>query len=146
MRFKRTKNVRMRASQTHGWGAKKKHRGAGHRGGRGHAGTGKRADQKKPSIWADHHYFGKFGFVSLQKKKKAVNLAYLEEKTESLLKEGAMKKVGDYYEVKLMELDYHKLLSKGKVTRKYRITCNAASPGAIEKVKAVGGEVIVADV
>ena len=44
---KRSKDTRQRGSNTHGWGAMKKHRGAGHRGGRGNAGTGKRGDAKK---------------------------------------------------------------------------------------------------
>ncbi|MBT7062960.1 50S ribosomal protein L15, partial [Candidatus Woesearchaeota archaeon] len=32
---KQKKSVKQRGSRTHGWGAGKKHRGAGHRGGRG---------------------------------------------------------------------------------------------------------------
>ena len=47
---RRKKVVKQRGSHTHGWGSKKKHRGAGNRGGRGMAGSGKRADQRKPSI------------------------------------------------------------------------------------------------
>ena len=58
---KRKKNSRQHGSTTHGWGAMKKHRGAGNRGGRGLAGTGKRADQMKPLHWKER-YFGKLGF------------------------------------------------------------------------------------
>ena len=48
MKLKKTKKAKgLRGSKTHGWGAKKKHMGSGHRGGFGMAGTGKRADQKK---------------------------------------------------------------------------------------------------
>ena len=47
---KRKKNTRMRAKTTHGYGSMKKNRGAGNRGGRGMAGSGKRADQIKPTI------------------------------------------------------------------------------------------------
>ena len=47
---KRKKNSRMRGNTTHGYGSMKKNRGAGNRGGRGMAGSGKRADQKKPTI------------------------------------------------------------------------------------------------
>ena len=43
---RRRKRVRQRGSKTHGWGAKKKHRGKGNRGGKGMAGSGKRADSK----------------------------------------------------------------------------------------------------
>ena len=59
---KRKKSTRQRAGTTHGYGSMKKHRGAGHRGGRGASGTGKRADSKKPSIWKQTDYFGKHGF------------------------------------------------------------------------------------
>src|SRR3989338_2684643 len=71
---KRKKNTRQRGKTTHGWGARKKHRGAGNRGGRGMAGSGKRADQKKPSILKEYGntYFGKFGFKIPQKIKKQI--------------------------------------------------------------------------
>ena len=48
---KRKKNTRMRGGTTHGYGSMKKNRGAGNRGGRGNAGSGKRADSKKPKIY-----------------------------------------------------------------------------------------------
>ena len=63
---KRKKVTKQRGSKTHGWGSMKKHRGAGNRGGRGKAGTGKRADTKKPTIinlFGAKGYFGKKGFL-----------------------------------------------------------------------------------
>ena len=46
MSVNKTKKVgKYRGSKTHGGGHMKKRRGAGNRGGRGMAGTGKRADQ-----------------------------------------------------------------------------------------------------
>src|SRR3989344_9386542 len=61
---KRRKFTRMRGTHTHGGGSKKKNRGAGNRGGRGMAGSGKRAEQKKPKILKEFgtSYFGKKGF------------------------------------------------------------------------------------
>ena len=58
---KRKKATRFRAKTTHGYGSMKKNRGAGNRGGRGMAGSGKRADQKKPTILKlyGNEYFGK---------------------------------------------------------------------------------------
>ena len=55
--MKEKKVRKMRGSRSHGHGDKKK-RGAGQRGGRGIAGTGKRGDSKKPSINVKN-YFGK---------------------------------------------------------------------------------------
>jgi large subunit ribosomal protein L15 len=141
MRYKKKKAVRLRGSTTHGWGAKKKHRGAGHRGGRGNAGSGKRADQKKPSIWKEH-YFGQIGFHSIKEKGQAVNLQYLEEKTDSLIAVGIMRKEGDFFAIDTERIGCDKLLSKGTVTRKYKIKCKAATEQAVEKVKKMGGEVI----
>ena len=61
---KRTKLSRYRGSHTHGCGSKKKRRGAGHKGGKGMAGSGKRADQKKPTILKlyGNDYYGRRGF------------------------------------------------------------------------------------
>jgi large subunit ribosomal protein L15 len=144
MRFKQKKNVRLKGGQTHGWGAKKKRRGAGHRGGRGMGGTGKRCDSKKPSIWKDAHYFGKVGFTSMRPAVLSVNLQFLDEHADTLVKKGMTKKEGEFYLVNLHDLGYDKLVSKGRVARKFKITCSAASERAIEKVKKAGGEVTVA--
>src|SRR3990167_1002872 len=95
---KRKKLVRYRGSMTHGWGAKKKHRGSGNRGGFGMAGSGKRADQKKISIlkYYGHEYFGKKGFKRPQKvtrinKVNAINIIDLENKIPNYLLYGKIK-------------------------------------------------------
>ena len=141
---KRKKLSRFRGSHTHGWGSKKKHRSAGNRGGRGMAGTGKRADQKKPSIWKDPHYYGKFGFKKKGYVEKIthINLDRLDSTADSLVKQGLMAKEGNVYVVDLEKLGFNKLLGKGKVKRKFRITVKYASARAIDKVKAAQGEVI----
>lgn len=144
---KRKKNTRMRGSMTHGWGAKKKHRGSGHRGGRGMAGTGKRADTKKPSIWTDKYYFGKYGFVRPRGKKvKGVDISYLEEKYLKLKEKGIIKEEGGYSIVSLENIGFQKLLSAGNPSRKYRVTAEQAVKKAIEKIMEKGGEVIVPEV
>ncbi|MBU0761552.1 MAG: hypothetical protein KKD39_00860, partial [Candidatus Altiarchaeota archaeon] len=65
----------------------KKRRGAGNRGGRGMAGTGRKADVKKPSIWKNKKYFGVHGFKkkNIKLKINPINLITLEEKTDKLL-------------------------------------------------------------
>ena len=72
---KRKKISRYRGSMTHGGGSKKKRRGSGNRGGKGLAGSGKRSDSKKPSLWKEK-YFGKFGFVS--KNKSTINAVNID--------------------------------------------------------------------
>lgn len=140
---KRKKNTRQRGSKTHGWGAKKKHRGQGHRGGRGMAGTGKRADSKKPSIWKER-YFGKFGFVSKTPKVKikTVNINFIEQHLDKLLSENLIKKENGFYFVELQKLGFNKLLGDGRVSLKFKIQAPYASKTAVEKVKEAGGEVI----
>lgn len=141
---KRKKNTRQRGSMTHGWGAKKKHRGQGHRGGRGMAGTGKRADSKKPSIWKDENYFGKHGFVSKTPKVKvnAVNISFLEQHISKFLLNNAIKKENDFYIIDLEKLGFNKLLGDGTVSTKLKIKMPYASKTAVEKVKEAGGEII----
>ena len=93
---KRKKASRHRASHTHGWGSMKKHRGSGHKGGVGNAGSGKRSDAKKPSNWKEH-YFGKKGFFSKFGKTTAINVSYLDENLQTLTKEGvAVEQSGKY--------------------------------------------------
>ena len=140
---KRKKNTRQRGHKTHGWGAKKKHRGQGNRGGRGMAGTGKRADTKKPSYWKER-YFGKLGFVSKTPKIKInpVNMSFIEQNLSRFLSSNAIKKENNFYIVDLEKLGFNKLLGDGSVSMKFRIKAPYASKTAVEKVKEAGGEII----
>ncbi|MBA3064076.1 50S ribosomal protein L15 [Candidatus Woesearchaeota archaeon] len=144
--YKKRKNRNMRGSQTHGWGAKKKHRGAGSRGGRGMAGTGKRGDAKKPCIWKDTKYFGKYGFKRPKKitiKIKAINLKTIEQSIESLLSKKLIEKKNDSYVIDLKKLGFNKVLSTGKITKKFNIKCDYASKKAVEKIKESGGSIVL---
>ena len=141
---KRKKNDRQRGSKTHGWGAKKKHRGKGHQGGAGMAGTGKRADSKKPSVWKDVNYFGKHGFISKTPKVKinAINVSYLEQHINKYISSKLIKKEGEFYFIELEKIGFNKLLGGGQVSMKLRIKTPYASKSAVEKIKEAGGEVI----
>jgi large subunit ribosomal protein L15 len=142
---KRKKNTRMRGSMTHGWGSKKKHRGAGNRGGRGMAGSGKRADSKKPSLW-NKKYFGKRGFSSKNLKViNPVSIRFLDENIHKLDSQNLVNAADGFFAIDLKKLGFNKLLSNGKVTNKYRITVQFASKKAIEKIKNGGGEVLLAE-
>jgi len=141
---KRKKNVKLRGSKTHGWGSMKKHRGAGNRGGRGRAGSGKRGDANKPSNWKNNKYFGKHGFKKkgLKEEIKAINILYLEDNFDNLLKKKIISKENDSYTIDISKLGCNKLLASGKVTRKFKITVKYASNNALKKIKEKGGEVI----
>ncbi len=140
---KRKKNERQRAKTTHGWGSMKKRRGAGNRGGRGNAGTGKRGDAKKPEIWKNAKYFGKYGFSSKSRAPTMVtiNIKTLEDRADSLVKKGYVKFENNAYVIDLAELGYNKLLSTGNATKKLLITTVYATEKAVEKVKKAGGNV-----
>ncbi len=139
---KRSKNSRHRGSKTHGWGEKKKHRGSGHRGGVGNAGSGKKADCKKPRFWKDPYYMGKFGFVRQNTVYISdINIRTLESRLQTLLSQQFVQENDGAYVVDLHKMGYGKLLSKGNVTRKWQITCKQVSATAKKKVEDAGGTV-----
>ena len=139
MRLHKSKKAkRMRGSKTHGYGAKKKHRGSGHRGGFGMAGTGKRADSKKPSIWKNSQYFGKRGFKRKNSVQlRVVNIEWIEQRLPEILKKNKTKGLP---EVDLKAMGYDKLLGKGKPSTAYNVIVNYASRTAIQKIEQAGGK------
>jgi len=148
---KRRKNSRLRGSQTHGWGAKKKHRGAGHRGGRGMAGSGKRADQKKPSILKEYgnEYYGRHGFnrpQKLVKKIKATNIGKLALKIPYYLEKKLITKEGDVFVIDAEKLGYNKILGGGNLDKKIKIKVLYITQSAVEKIEGSGGSIIKEDV
>lgn len=140
----RKKNSRQHGTRTHGWGYKK-HRGAGNRGGRGMAGTGKRADSKKPSIWKQP-YFGQHGFFNPNPKKNknitAISLKNVEDRLNGWKDMGFVKEENGKAVVDLGKLGYNKLLSSSMVTKKLKISVLHASKCAVERVEKAGGEVL----
>ena len=139
---KRTKVSRQhgRNMGTHGGGARKKRKGSGHRGGKGMAGSGKRADQKTTLITKlyGHTYFGKQGVTSRGTKRDTrlrINLHQIENNLE---KYG--KKTEKGWEINLKN---YKILGTGEVKSKLIITAKEASGSAIEKVKEKGGKIII---
>ena len=143
---RRKKVVKYRGSQTHGGGAKKKRRGAGHRGGRGLAGSGKRAHHQKQRIFQIYgkDYFGRKGFFNpnVKVKTKAVNILSIEENLQSLLKNKLITEKDGFIHVELKKLGYNKLLSAGKPTKKYKIVAQFSTKKAQEKIKSAGGEIV----
>jgi large subunit ribosomal protein L15 len=139
----RSKNSRQRGSHTHGWGAMKKHRGAGNRGGSGKSGSGKRADSTKPSYWGNPDYFGKHGFVNKGAtiKINAVNISQIEEKMNSFVEKKLAAAEAGGIKINLTDIGFNKLLGKGKTSRKLFITCDYASSKAIAAVEAAGGKI-----
>ena len=144
---KRTKSSKMhgKGMGTHGWGARKKHKKTGHRGGKGMSGSGKRSDQKKTLVTKlyGNKYFGKQGITSRGTKRdtrKRINLQTIELNLETYVKKGLAKKTSKGFEI---DLSNFKILGTGEVTAKLIIKAKEASKSAIEKVKKSGGEIIL---
>jgi len=139
---KRTKSSRMhgRKMGTHGWGARKKHKKTGHRGGKGMSGSGKRADHKKTLVIKLYggKYFGKQGITSKGTQKDKSNRINLQLIEKNLKKYG--KKTNKGFEI---DLSSYKILGTGEVKNKLIIKARAASKSAIEKVKKGSGEIIL---
>ncbi len=123
-RFKK-KVRKWRGRTSHGWGAKKKHRGGGSQGGRGMGGGHKHKYSWVTSKCPD--YFGYKGFYSKKKKPSTINIGDIERMKES--------------ELDLKKLGYDKLLGKGKITRAVVVTVGTCSKQAREKIEKAGGKV-----
>ncbi len=139
---KRRKSSRMhgRKMGSHGWGSRKKHKGSGHKGGKGMSGSGKRADQKKTLVLNlyGNNYFGKQGITSRGTKRdtrKRINLRDIEINLE---KYG--KKTNKGFEI---DLSSYKILGDGEVKNKLIIKAKEASKSAIEKVEKKGGQLFL---
>src|SRR3989344_4230523 len=125
----RKKVRRKRGSHTHGWGEKKKHRGAGSRGGKGRAGL---YFQKKSLFMNDREkYEAKKGFIPPTRKLIAsINLRELE----------AIARKQNKKEIDVSEFGFQKVLGAGKISSALTIKAKAFSAGAKEKIKEAGGK------
>jgi large subunit ribosomal protein L15 len=141
MTVRKVKKVnKYRAQTTHGGGSRKKRRGAGSRGGRGMAGTGKKSGHKVAGMPLQ---LGSKGFFAHNVKVKSVNLMiFTDKKLEKFLTKEKIKKEGDYYIINLKQIGYDKLLGSGRLNKKLKITVNSITPKAEEKILAAGGEVV----
>ena len=142
---KQKKVSKYRASTTHGGGHRKKRRGAGSRGGRGNAGTGKKAGQKKagraPSLGSKG-----FNIHRSVAKPRTVNLSYFSEKRLAGLVEAKLvSKNAEVYIVELASLGYEKLLGTGTISSAVQFKSKQWSAKAQEKVTAAGGSLVAVE-
>lgn len=142
---KRKKLSRYRGSHTHGGGAKKKRRGSGHRGGVGMAGSGKRADHKKPMVLKLYgkNYLGKHGFkrpLNKVKYERTLNIEDLDRKINFYVQNKMAEKEKDAYVVNLNKIGFDKLLGSGKPLNKYYIIGRASEKAKL-KIEETGGSI-----
>jgi large subunit ribosomal protein L15 len=142
---KKPKAKNYRGSKTHGCGSMKKRRGAGNRGGRGMAGSGKKGDAKVSKTWGTE-YFGKKGFKDNKNNTTTdgpISIYRLEMNLDKFEKQGLCKKEKDVYNIDLLNTKFNKLVATGKINCKINVKIGSATKTAIEKIKTAGGEVIL---
>ncbi len=130
---------RFRGNHTHGRG-KKAGRGAGLKGGRGRAGANKHRFLQLQILGGKHAHlaakrWGRIGFKYRSRNgnptPETVNVGELSVRFPG------------QHEIDLVAAGFGKLLGSGAIATKVTVKVDQASPGAIEKVKAAGGQVIV---
>lgn len=130
----------MRGSHTHGWGAKKKHRGTGSQAGRG---MSNRFFARKSSFTGQA---GKFAVKKLiQKlydKKGFVPVSREAVRTISLQQLDELAKNNGLKEIDVSVMGYDKVLGGGKITVALAVKAAKFSAGAKEKIEASGGKAI----
>ena len=127
---KRKKRVKLRGSQTHGWGCKKKHRGKGSKGGAGMAGI---KGHKKFKLWKGGRKTGKRGFKSLNQRGLKPSVRTINLNQLALI-EGK--------EIDLEKLGYQKVLGWGEIKRPVSVRAMAFSKKAREKITKAGGKAV----
>ena len=84
------------------------------------------------------------GFVSpksLQRRENTINVGELEELAQKLA-HGKRRKRSKIV-IDLKEMGYTKLLGEGKITRPVQVKVSSCSKTAIEKIEAVGGQILL---
>mgnify|MGYP000294846755 CR=1 FL=1 len=137
-----SKKKRQRGSRTHSGGSHKNRRGAGHRGGRGNAGS------RKHEM---HHHgpWDKHGFTrpdDVQEDVSEIDVRDLDEDAALLAADGLAESEGDGYSIDVRdvvedghEVDVVKVLGGGQVRNELHLTADDFSETAEEKVADAGG-------
>lgn len=128
----RKKIVKQRGGKTHGWGSKKKHRGAGSRGGVGRAGITKhmKLHFKKKGIAVGSKGHTTMRQKGLKRIEKAINLRDLERLAPG-------KK-----EIILKEFGYDKVIGTGEIRNPIKVIAKSFSARAVEKIEAAKGQAV----
>ncbi|MBB5253013.1 uL15 family ribosomal protein [Sulfurisphaera ohwakuensis] len=136
---KEKKSRKYRGYRTHGWGTKGQHRDRGAQGSRQ---IGMHKEKWSWLVKYGEGWYGKHGFVNPTTKiYNAITMRKLQElieKGEIKIKDENGKKVID-----LTEYRYDKLIGSSGLKIPLVIKVNMASKKAIEKVKELGGQIIL---
>jgi large subunit ribosomal protein L15 len=125
---------KQRGSRSCGGGSHKKRRGAGHRGGKGMAGT-----HKSKWTWVikyDPEHFGRRGFKTPKAVKKSIRTINV----------GELEKLAQIQRGNKSTLDlsgkYDKVLGKGKVSIPLVVRADSFTEKAVKKIESAGGKAV----
>ncbi|MBN1786194.1 MAG: 50S ribosomal protein L15 [Candidatus Methanofastidiosa archaeon] len=137
---------KLRGSRTCGGGCSKKRRGAGHRGGRGNAGSGK--EKKQKYTWFQKYepdHLGKHGFQRanfLRSDVPSVNISFLDQNIGSFESQGVIEFEDGTPVVDITKIGFQKVLGSGKLTRPMIVKAPFFSERAKLKIEEAGGKAI----
>jgi len=143
-----SKKRRQRGSRTHGGGTHKNRRGAGHRGGRGRAGSRKH-EMHNYGSWEKH------GFKRPQKVQQdvlEVDVRTLDENAALYAADDLAEETEFGYRIDARDVvedghdaDVVKVLGSGQVYNQLEVTADAFSASAVELIESEGGEALVSE-
>lgn len=142
------KKRRQRGSRTHGGGSSKNRRGAGHRGGRGNAGRSKHEIHGQEPL-------GKHGFTRPDKvvdEVAVINVGRLDEEADQYVEADLATDEGDQIAIDVRDvlavgsdIDRIKVLGGGQVHQALRVTADAFSASARDRLEDAGGEAVLTE-
>lgn len=132
------KTRKFRGSRTHGWGQIGQHRASGHKGGLGKSGLHKHLYSTLLKFDPDH-----FGHDSTHPPHPNIikKWASVRDLDDLFAKHGKLE--GNRKLIDLTSLGYDKLLGGGQVKNAYLVKVEQYTASAEDKIKKVGGEVLV---
>ncbi|TBR07626.1 MAG: 50S ribosomal protein L15 [Candidatus Nitrosotenuis sp.] len=132
------KTRKFRGSRTHGWGQIGQHRASGHKGGLGQSGLHKHLYSTLLKFDPDH-----FGHDSTHPPHPNIikKWASVRDLDDLYAKHGKLE--GNRKMIDLTGLGYDKLLGGGQVKNAYLVKVEQYTASAEDKIKKVGGEVLV---
>ncbi|MFO7872705.1 MAG: uL15 family ribosomal protein [Candidatus Undinarchaeales archaeon] len=117
------KKVRKHRGRKTGYGHKKKHRGAGSRGGRGKAGL-----QKHKKSWTQKNQPDRFGKSKMKRVSKKLDVINLDQ-INNMARKKSLKEIS---------LKGYKVLGRGNLNKKLKISANSFSESALNKINEAG--------
>jgi len=128
-------------SGSHGYGSSKKNRGAGSRGGRGNAGSGKKGQSHRMTEDGVQE-LGETGFNSRQPDQDGINLRDIDQRIKEFVEAGVAEETEDGYVFHAEEAGYDKVLGGGELRKNIEIHSEEFSGSAEDKIEESEGEAV----